>query len=304
MIYQNDNYAFVLSLTRKTTTILVITGVTYNPSISPYAVYTYSLESGPYPTIQNRVVITGMSHSGNNGSFVIISMSELVDSLGITVGGTFNVLNTTAVTSAESGIGTIGTLPNVTTPPVVQIVRVSDFTAMLSVPAYMNALDSSNQVWIYTWNVGPATSGDYIAIVSYAADGSTFSGMYLDRVRVGDTYILGTLALDGTVAKDSTVAKDATVAHSSDLSAINPDNSTTILSIKSKTDNLPSDPAGMTLLSSVIQGVADIHDATLGSQVIDKTQNPALYTMKRQDESILAQFTLSDDSSATSRTAI
>jgi len=71
-----------------------------------------------------------------------------------------------------------------------------------------------------------------------------------------------------------------------------------------KTNNLPPDPAGMTLLGPTIQDVVDLHDASFGSQTIDKTQSPALYTMKRQDASILAQFQLTDNTTETTRTSV
>jgi len=303
MLYQNDSYSFTLSLTRETTTVLEILSVSYNPSINPYAVYTFDLVSGPYPTLGNKVVIIGSTHTGNNGSFTIAAMSKAVDSVGIDVGGTFSVTNTSAVTSVSStGIGTIGTAPNVTTPPVIQIVRLSDFTAMLISPASMTALDASNQLWVYTWAIGLATSGEYAAIVSYATDGNIFSGKFIEKVKVGDTYVIGTVALDSTVAKDATSAKDATVAHQVDLAAINPDTSVTVLAIKAKTDNLPADPAGMTLLASYLTDVVDIHDAVLGNQSVDKTQSPPLYTMSRVGGGILAQYQLTDSVSTTSRT--
>ena len=303
MLYQNDSYTFTMSLTRETTTVLEILSVSYNASINPYAVYTFNLVSGPYPTLGNEVVIVGSTHPGNDGSFTIVALSQEVDSLGIDVGGTFSVTNTSAVTSPSStGKGTIGTAPNVTTPPVIQIVRLSDFTTMLISPASMIALDSSNQLWTYTWAIGLATSGEYAAIVSYAADGNIFSGKFIEKVKVGDTYIIGTVALDSTVAKDTTVAKDATVAHQVDLAAINPDTSVTVLAIKSKTDNLPADPTGMTLLSTYLTDIVDIHDVSLGNQSVDKTLSPPLYTMNRVGGGILAQYQLTDSVSTTSRT--
>lgn len=197
-----------------------------------------------------------------------------------------------------------GTNPSVTTPPVIQIIQLQGFVAMLGSPAAMVNLDSSKQLWAYTWNIGNAPSGQYQAIVSYAADSNTFSGFPIEKITVGDTRILGTLALDATVSKDATVAKDSTVAKSSDLSTINPNNSSIILAIKSKTDNLPADPAGMTLLGATVLNVADVHDAVLGNQTVDKTQNPAVFTLKRLDNSVLSQYQLADDASQTSRTKI
>lgn len=197
--------------------------------------------------------------------------------------------------------GATGAAPTVTTPPVIQIIRLSDLSAVLGSPGSMTALDGSKQLWVYTWDINNANIGEYAAIVSYAANGNTFSGAFLEKIRVGDTRVIGTLALDATVAKDATTAKDSTVAKSSDLSAINPNNSVVILAIKSKTDNLPADPTGMTLLSTTLGEVDDLHDAILGSQFVDKTQNPAVLTINRLDNSVLAQYQLSDNPTETSK---
>jgi hypothetical protein len=301
MIYQNDSYTFTLSLTRNDTTVVSISSVQI---ISSLAVYTFSLVSGPYPHLGTTVVVTGTNNSGNSGSFTIAALDQLVDSIGVSVGGTFSVTNASAVTAEETGIGTIGTTPNVTIAPILQVIRLSDFTAILTVPAAMVPLDVTNQLWAYTWSIGAAVSGEYAAIVSYASDGNIFSGKFIEKIQVGDSMILGPVALASLVALNSTVAKDATVAHASDLAAINPDNSLTVLAIKASTDNLPSDPAGMTLLAPTIQDVEDVHDAILGNQSVDKTQNPAIFTLNRLDDSILAQYQLTDDSTQSSRTSI
>lgn len=302
MIYQNDSYSFTLSLTREDTSVVDISSVSYSPSISADAIYTFSLISGPYPHLGNKITVVGMAHLGNNGTFTITDLDYLVDSAGIMLGGTFHVTNTSAVTATEAGTGTIDTTPNVTSVPYVQIIRLSDSSPILGVPAAMAALDSSQQIWIYTWDVGSALAGEYIAIASYAVDGNIFSGKFVEKIRVGDSRIIGTVALDATVAKDATAAKDATVAKATDLAAIDPNTSSIVLAIKGKTDNLPADPTGMTLLGDTIQDVADVHDAILGNQIVDKTQNPAVFQIKRLNNSILAQYHLADDNSETSRT--
>lgn len=302
-IYQGDSYSFALSLTRKDTTVVIITNVQYTPSISPYAVYTFEWISGPYLHLGTSIVIAGLSHATNNGTFVISGLGLENDSLGVPQvnSGTFSVTNTNAITSIQAGTGTVGTTPNITSPPIIQIVQLQGFVPMLGIPANMVALDSSNQVWVYTWSIGAVPAGGYIAIVSYAADGNTFSGILLEKIVVGDKYILGTVALDATVAKASTVALDATVAHATDLVAINPNTSSVVLAIKAKTDNLPPDPSGMTLLQTTIQNISDVHDAALGPQTVDKTQNPAVYTIKGVANNVVAQFHLIDDDSETSR---
>lgn len=197
-----------------------------------------------------------------------------------------------------------GTNPSVTVNPVIQIVRLQGFTAMLGSPAAMLNLDSSKQVWSYTWTVGTALSGEYVAIVSYAADGHTFSAFPIEKVRVGDSRVIGTVALDATVSKDATVAKDSTVAKATDLAGINPNTSAVVLAIKSKTDILPADPVSMTLLGVTISNVDDIHDATLGNMSIDKTVNPAVMTVKRLNNAVLSQYVLTEDGSETAKTKI
>jgi hypothetical protein len=57
--------------------------------------YTYTLTSGPGLGINNFIVITGMSHSGNNGTFKVASLGS----------GTFTVSNSSGVTATESGTG-------------------------------------------------------------------------------------------------------------------------------------------------------------------------------------------------------
>jgi len=74
---------------------LAITGVSTNGS---QATYTYALNSALPPQVGNNVVITGMSDSANNGSFVVNA----------SVSGAFTVSNPSAAsTSGESGSGTV-----------------------------------------------------------------------------------------------------------------------------------------------------------------------------------------------------
>lgn len=299
MIYANDSYTFTLSLTRPDVTIVDVTSVVSGGS-STNSVYSYALVSGPDLHLGTKITLSGMTHSGNNGTFQINNLSVEVESLGI-VYGTFSVSNPTAVTGSETGTGSVGTAPNVTTAPIIQIVQLPTLVSMLSSAASMTAIDASNQTWMYTWSIGNSTNGEYIAIISYVADGVTMNGKMLEKIKVGDTYVIGTVALDATVAKDASVAKDATVAHITDLIAINPNTSPVILAIQTSTANLPLDPSGMTLLGPLIQNIQDLHDAALGPQVVDKTQNPVLYTIMRADNSVLATYQLSDTSTTTSR---
>lgn len=300
-IYQGDTYTFTLTLTRKESTEVVITGVVQSGSTS---VYSYYLTSGPALHLGNNITITGMGHSGNNGPFTITDLDFVTDSMGFVTSSTFTVTNSSGTTQTEAGTGIVGTTPNVTTAPVLQVIRLSDMSPMLGSPAAMTALDNTNQLWAYSWSVGSAISGQYVAIVSYASDGNTFTGAPIEKITVGDTRIIGTVALDGTVAKDATVAKDSTVAKSTDIAGVNPDTSATILAIKAKTDNLPVDPTGLTNIATQLSEIDDVHDALLGNQAVDKTQNPAVYTVKRVNNSILAQYQVTDTDTQTAKTRI
>lgn len=196
-----------------------------------------------------------------------------------------------------------GSTPTVGTAPSIQIINASSGSSVLSVPANMNLVVGSTLVYTYAWSI-PATtiSGDYFAVVSYAMSGSVYTGQYLDRVRIGDTYVSGPVALNSTVALNATVAKDATVAHLTDLQTINPDTSSVVLSIQSKTNNLPSDPVSTTLVNNLLSLITDIHDVSLGEILIDKTINPRKMTIKRvTDGSTLAIFYLAETPTTTTR---
>jgi len=195
-----------------------------------------------------------------------------------------------------------GSLPSVTTSPTLQIIYLVDGSSVLGSPASMTSVSGTNdQLWTYTWSIGTVQNGQYMAIVSYAADGNTYNSIPLEKVTIGDSRILGAVALDSTVAKAADVALDSTVAHATDVIAISPETSPTILSIKAKTDLIPADPTSMTLLATPISQVADIWDSELGSQTIDKTQNPAKYTKSRVGGGTLATYDLTDDATTSQR---
>jgi hypothetical protein len=194
-----------------------------------------------------------------------------------------------------------GTAPNVTVAPVISIVRASDNTLMVNSQP-MTAMALTQVIYTYRWDTTGATNDDYVAVVSYAADGLTISGRYLATISLGDSRITGIVALDATVAKDLTVAKDSTVAHFTDLATISPDVSQTVQAIKAKTDNLPPDPASLTVLNTVAQNVQDLHDYETGTWTIDKTQSPQVLTILRPSGGVLARFQLTDSTTATNRT--
>lgn len=194
-----------------------------------------------------------------------------------------------------------GSLPNVTTAPLITILYLGTLQAVVTA-APMTLIQGTRLVYAYAWNSSDQQNGDYLAIVSYAADGNTFNGQFLSKVELGDTNITGTVALDGTVAKDATVAKDQTVAHITDLESISPDQSEAVLAIKAKTDTLPTTPAAQSDVTDLTQFLTDIHDAVLGSWIVDKTQNPKQLSFRRLDGTTLATFSVTEDGNSAART--
>jgi hypothetical protein len=193
-----------------------------------------------------------------------------------------------------------GASPNVTVTPVVSIIRLSDLSTVVTA-AQMILVAGTQAIYLYGWNTTAAEDGDYLAIVSYASDGITVNSRLLEVFQLGDSRITGLLALDATVAKDVTVAKDGTVAHLADLTGLSPDNSVTVLAIKAKTDNLPSDPASLTVLNQIGANVQDLRDYEFGTWTIDKTKNPQVLTLLRTNQSTLTTFTLTDSPTQTQR---
>lgn len=197
-----------------------------------------------------------------------------------------------------------GVNPNVTATPVVTIIRLSDSTTIVSAQT-MTLVTGTQAVYVYPWSIASnALSGDYLAIASWTNDGITYNSRPIlpELIHVGDTYITGPVALSATVALNATVAKDATVAHASDLAAVNPNNSSLVQSIAAKTANLPSDPAGMTLLATPIQHIQDTYDGVLGPMAVDKTQNPPVITITRVGGGTLATYTIADSTNSSIKT--
>jgi hypothetical protein len=198
-----------------------------------------------------------------------------------------------------------GTNPSVTSSPQIQVVNARTGVGVFGSAQAMTLVTGTQKVYTYGWAIDNAQSApdDYFAIVSYTADTIAVTGRYLEKIRVGSSYFTGKVALDLTVAKDATVAKNSTVAKATDLAAVNPDNSSVVLAIKAKTDNLPADPASTGLLTSVMAFLTDVRDALLGSQVVNKDVVPATLSLKRvADNSELASYTLTEDSHSTVKT--
>jgi hypothetical protein len=197
-----------------------------------------------------------------------------------------------------------GVAPNITSIPVITIISLLTNIAIVS-SQNMGALNGTqNQVFTYSWNTTSLPTGEYLALVSYSHDAITINSQSLEKVKLGDSRIIGVVAQDATVAKDITVAKDATVAHIQDINAISPQNSATILAIKASTDRLPTSPASTTDLTGITSIITDISNAVLGTWIVDKTLSPNVLTFFNPDNSVLAKFNLSDSSTSSNRMKI
>jgi hypothetical protein len=196
---------------------------------------------------------------------------------------------------------TDGTTPSVTTPPLVSVISLATGMVVTSLSA-MTLVAGTNLVYAYPWVTSGLPVGNYLAVVSYAADGNTINHQFLEKLRLGDTCVSGPVALDATVAKDLTVAHDSTVAHLSDLATISPNTSTAVLAIKAKTDSLPTDPVSQATITALASTVGDLHDAVLGTLIVDKTQNPKVLSFYRLNGTLLAKFTVTEDGNSAART--
>jgi hypothetical protein len=193
-----------------------------------------------------------------------------------------------------------GTSPNVTVVPIVSVVNLTTQAIVLSAIT-MSLIAGTQAVYYYSWSTNGQPVGDYLAIVSYAADSITINGRFLEIFHLGDTNITGVVALNSTVALNATVAKDATVAHVTDLTGINPNTSSVILAIKASTDNLPQDPASNTIVNQVGSTVDNIYNYTFGTWVINKQLNPQVLTILAPNGTTVATFQLTDSSISTIR---
>jgi hypothetical protein len=99
----------------------------------------------------------------------------------------------------------------------------------------------TTQVYSFAWNTAGNLNGDYLAVVSYAADGNTFNDQFVEKIHLGDTYVTGPVALD------------ATVAHITDLVTVNPNTSTVVLVIQTAVNALPTNLASQDSVSLVLR---------------------------------------------------
>lgn len=191
-----------------------------------------------------------------------------------------------------------GTSPNVTATPQVTVVDPTSSSVIVASQA-MTLISGSSAVYTYNWNTTGTGNGMYVALVSYAVSGTPYSGVFLERVQLGDSRVTGVVALDATVAKDSTVAHDATVFKITDFIA--PSADAVIQQILGFVQRIPTAPATETTLATVASGVQDIRDYSLGTWVLDKVHNTL--TLNRVGGGVLATFNLVNNANNSNRVA-
>lgn len=191
-----------------------------------------------------------------------------------------------------------GTAPAVAVTPSITIVDPISGNNILSPAAAMTPVAGTQQVFAYAWNTSGVAEGTYVALVSYSADGNVFNGKFLERIRLGDTRVRGSVALEATTAKDLTVAKDSTVMHTSDF--IPPDNSSLLQQLSIKIANLPPSMPSSADLAAIASQIQDVWDGALGNWVIDNTQGTM--TFFRASGNVLRVFQLSKSVNQSSRT--
>jgi hypothetical protein len=195
-----------------------------------------------------------------------------------------------------------GSSPSVTVSPLITIIQVSTTTSVVS-SAPMTFLTGTVKTYYYNFVTTGLTPGFYVAVVSYAADGNTVNNLFLQNIKLGDTYITGPVALASTVALNATVALAATTATPAQVAAVNPNSSSVVLAIQSKVNTLPTSPADNSLLTTVKNLVTDVKDATLGTWNINKAVTPNTLTYLRTDGSTaFASFNLSEGSTSSQKT--
>jgi hypothetical protein len=192
-----------------------------------------------------------------------------------------------------------GSAPQVTSAPTINILNLATMTAVLAAPGQMTAMPGTQYVYTYTWNTALVSTGQYVALISYVANGAAMNNRFLEKLQLGDTYLTGPVALDATVAKDATVARDATVLHRADYTS--PDNSGAVNAIVSAIGSLPQILSTQDQHSALAQLTQDIYDATLGSWVINKNTN-TMSLFRRSGGALLAQFSLANSNANSSRT--
>lgn len=190
----------------------------------------------------------------------------------------------------------------VTSAPLITILRATDdVPQLLATPnvysSAMSLISGSSRVYKFLWNTTGINNGTYIAVVSYIADGVTKTNVFLKDICLGDTRIVGTVALDATVAKDMTVAKDGTVMHRSDF--VTPSNDLTVQRIYAKTSSLPSVVASQASIDAIASQLLDVYDCSFGNWTLNSSVGTL--TLYRVNGAVLQVFHVSQNGPSQSR---
>jgi hypothetical protein len=152
-----------------TTTSVSITAATLS---GVNITYTYTITSGPALTLNMWLLITGMTHSGNNGSFGITALGS----------GTFTVLNGSGVTETGSSGSGNSTVPNFSASPnMYEIWEPQDALQTGSTKYFLRiqygANDGLGGLWIIGVALGTSTNGSGALTGTTTSNYSTlFSG--------------------------------------------------------------------------------------------------------------------------------
>ena len=193
-----------------------------------------------------------------------------------------------------------GTTPSVTTAPLVTVINLTTGAAVVTAAA-MTLVAGTCLVYSYAWNTAGMLNGDYLAVVSYAADGNTVNGQYLDQIRLGDTNIPGPVALNAPWRSMRPWPR----TRPSSSHGSGDDQSQYIVCHSGhpgQDGQLAGDPAAQSDVTALVQFLTDIHDTVLGTWIVDKTQNPKVLSFLRLDGSNLATFTVTEDDNSAART--
>jgi hypothetical protein len=174
-----------------------------------------------------------------------------------------------------------GAAATITTAPLISVIQLSSGTPVVSAQP-MTFVTGTTSIYSYLWNTSSLINGDYLAVVSYAANGVTYNGIFLEHVRLGDTYVTGPVALNATVALAANTATPA------DVAAVNPNTSSAIAAIQSAIAALPDTLATQESVNLLTSLVTDVHDYSFGTWSVNKTVSPKVLTCYSLDGSVLA----------------
>jgi hypothetical protein len=198
----------------------------------------------------------------------------------------------------------------VSSTPTITILNVASPATPVVTAATMTLVTNTSYVYAYGFAIPVGSPADYVAIVSYAttSPSATISNQFSSTLHVGDSFVAGPVAQDSTVAKAAIVAQQATTMQTT--SYVAPMNDPTVQAIQSAVNTILTDSTAIlasvgSLSASSLSGlIQDIYDASFGSVNIDQTVNPPVMYIKRINGTVIASFTLINNSSNTQRNVL